>query len=111
MSDVAGVAVVTWVATVLLAQAGRGGEGRAAARSGDSHETQLRLATHQDLSETLDASHLHLDLIWGHGAVHHGHVPRACGDAEKTEDMWKESDLSHSTDDRHNFTHNGKTKN
>lgn len=67
-----------------------GKRGRGLAGGGDSHEAQLGLAANKDLPEALDASHLHLDLVWGHAAVHHGHVPRACGDAGKTEDMWRQ---------------------
>ena len=40
----------------------------------DSHEAQLGLPAHQDLPQALDTSHLHLDLIWRHGALCHGHV-------------------------------------
>lgn len=40
----------------------------------NSHEAQLGLSAHQDLSQALDSSHLHLDLLWGHGALSHGHI-------------------------------------
>lgn len=40
----------------------------------NSHEAQLRLPAYQDLSQALDTSHLHLDLLWSHGALRHGHI-------------------------------------
>lgn len=40
----------------------------------NSHEAQLGLSAYQDLSQALDSSHLHLDLLWGHGALSHGHI-------------------------------------
>lgn len=43
-----------------------------------SHEAQLGLAAHQDLPQALDTSHLHLDLLWIHSALSHGHIWMTC---------------------------------
>lgn len=40
----------------------------------NSHETQLGLPAYQDLSQALDTCHLHLNLLWSHGALCHRHI-------------------------------------
>lgn len=71
-----------------------------------SHEAQLGFAPHQNLAQTLDTSHLHLDLLRGHGALGHGHVGMTCGVTQRSYEDRRGKVLLRVTKHTHTHTRN-----